>query len=72
MPIFEFRPAVVERTRPPFGLGAVAGFGGNLIESGFGMSNPTLPGPDRGSQAGGRVSCGTSPVHGGGCACGFG
>lgn len=52
--------------------GAVIDFVENLNESGFKISNPTLPEPDAGGQAGGCGSCGESSTHGGGCACGAG
>ncbi len=52
--------------------GAVIDYVEKLNESGFRISNPTLPEPDAGGQAGGCGSCGESSAHGGGCACGSG
>jgi len=72
MPIFEARPAVVERTRFPTGSRAVNESDGSLSESGFGLSDPVLSGPDAESQAGGERPNEQGPCHGGGCACGSG
>jgi iron-sulfur cluster assembly accessory protein len=50
--------------------GAVIDYVETLSESGFKITNPTLPEPDEGGQAGGCGSCGSSSSNGGGCGCG--
>lgn len=50
--------------------GAVIDYVVTLSESGFKITNPTLPEPDEGGQAGGCGSCGSSSANGGGCGCG--
>jgi iron-sulfur cluster assembly accessory protein len=50
--------------------GAVIDYVEGLKESGFKITNPTLPEPDAGGQAGGCGSCGNSSESGGGCGCG--
>jgi iron-sulfur cluster assembly protein len=50
--------------------GAVIDYVESLSESGFKITNPTLPEPDEGGQAGGCGSCGSSSANGGGCGCG--
>ncbi|MCI4350070.1 MAG: iron-sulfur cluster assembly accessory protein [Thermoplasmata archaeon] len=50
--------------------GAVIDYVEGLKESGFKITNPTLPEPDAGGQAGGCGSCGNSSEAGGGCGCG--
>ena len=50
--------------------GAVIDYVEGLQESGFKITNPTLPEPDAGGQAGGCGSCGNSSASGGGCGCG--
>lgn len=49
--------------------GAVIDFVEGLQESGFRITNPTLPEPDAAGQAGGCGSCGSSSSNGGGCGC---
>jgi iron-sulfur cluster assembly accessory protein len=50
--------------------GAVIDFVEDLHESGFKITNPTLPVPDDAGRAGGCGSCGSSSGNGGGCGCG--
>ncbi|HEV2166542.1 MAG TPA: iron-sulfur cluster biosynthesis family protein [Thermoplasmata archaeon] len=50
--------------------GAIVDYVETLSESGFKITNPTLPEPDEGGQAGGCGSCGSSSANGGGCGCG--
>lgn len=50
--------------------GAVIDYVETLEESGFKITNPTLPEPDAAGQAGGCTSCGNSSGNGGGCGCG--
>lgn len=50
--------------------GAVIDFVEDLHESGFKITNPTLPVPDEAGKAGGCGSCGSSSGNGGGCGCG--
>ena len=50
--------------------GAVIDYVENLNESGFKVTNPTLPEPDAAGLAGGCGSCGSSSANGGGCGCG--
>lgn len=50
--------------------GAVIDYVETLEESGFKITNPTLPEPDAAGMAGGCGSCGNSAEQGGGCGCG--
>lgn len=50
--------------------GAVIDYVEDLHESGFKITNPTLPVPDDAGRAGGCGSCGSSSGNGGGCGCG--
>jgi iron-sulfur cluster assembly accessory protein len=50
--------------------GAVVDYVETLKESGFKVTNPTLPEPDAAGQAGGCGSCGSNSENGGGCGCG--
>ncbi|HEV2230860.1 MAG TPA: iron-sulfur cluster assembly accessory protein [Thermoplasmata archaeon] len=50
--------------------GAVVDYIETLSESGFKITNPTLPEPDEAGLAGGCGSCGSSSSNGGGCGCG--
>jgi iron-sulfur cluster assembly protein len=50
--------------------GAVIDYVETLSESGFKITNPTLPEPDEAGMAGGCGSCGNSSEKGGGCSCG--
>ncbi len=52
--------------------GAVIDYVETLSESGFKITNPTLPEPDAAGKAGGCGSCGSSEANGGGCGCGCG
>ncbi|NNN17999.1 MAG: iron-sulfur cluster assembly accessory protein [Thermoplasmata archaeon] len=50
--------------------GAVIDYVENLNESGFKITNPTLPDADAAGEAGGCGSCGSNSANGGGCGCG--
>lgn len=50
--------------------GAVVDYVETLTESGFKITNPTLPEPDEAGQSGGCGSCGTNSSNGGSCGCG--
>jgi iron-sulfur cluster assembly protein len=50
--------------------GAVVDYVETLDESGFKITNPTLPEPDAAGMVGGCTSCGNSSSNGGGCGCG--
>jgi iron-sulfur cluster assembly accessory protein len=50
--------------------GAVIDYVEGLQESGFKITNPSLPEPDEGGRAGGCTSCGENASNGGGCGCG--
>jgi iron-sulfur cluster assembly accessory protein len=50
--------------------GAIIDYVETLSESGFKVTNPTLPEPDDAGKAGGCGSCGSSATNGGGCGCG--
>ena len=50
--------------------GAVVDYVENLNESGFKITNPTLPEPDEAGLSGGCGSCGSNSANGGGCGCG--
>jgi len=50
--------------------GAVIDYVESLKESGFKITNPTLPEPDDSGRAGGCSSCGSNASNGGGCGCG--
>jgi iron-sulfur cluster assembly accessory protein len=52
--------------------GAVVDYVETLQESGFKVTNPTLPEPDEAGKAGGCGSCGSNSTNGGGCGCGSG
>jgi Fe-S cluster assembly iron-binding protein IscA len=52
------------------GASAVIDYVESLSESGFKITNPSLPEPDEGGKAGGCGSCGESSASGGGCGCG--
>jgi len=49
--------------------GAIIDYVETLSESGFKVTNPTLPEPDAAGQADGCGSCGSSSSNGGGCSC---
>jgi iron-sulfur cluster assembly accessory protein len=61
---------LVDPTSTKFVDGAVIDYVESLSESGFKITNPTLPEPDEGGKAGGCGSCGESSATGGGCGCG--
>lgn len=61
---------IVDPGSTKFVNGAVVDYVEGLQESGFKITNPTLPEPDEGGQAGGCGSCGSSSEKGGGCGCG--
>ena len=50
--------------------GAVIDYVETLRESGFKITNPTLPEPDAAGLSGGCGSCGSNSANGGGCGCG--
>ncbi|MFZ3356655.1 MAG: iron-sulfur cluster assembly accessory protein [Thermoplasmata archaeon] len=50
--------------------GAIIDYVENLSESGFKISNPSLPEPDDAGKTGGCTSCGSNSANGGGCGCG--
>jgi iron-sulfur cluster assembly accessory protein len=61
---------IVDPSSIPFVDGAVIDYVETLQESGFKITNPTLPEPDEAGLAGGCGSCGSSSANGGGCGCG--
>jgi iron-sulfur cluster assembly accessory protein len=61
---------IVDPSSVPFVNGAVIDYVETLDESGFKITNPTLPEPDEGGRSGGCGSCGNSSAAGGGCGCG--
>ena len=61
---------IVDPSSVPLVNGAVIDYVEDLHESGFKISNPTLPQPDAAGVAGGCGSCGSSSGNGGGCGCG--
>jgi iron-sulfur cluster assembly accessory protein len=61
---------LVDPSSVPFVNGAVIDYVETLQESGFKISNPTLPEPDDAGRVGGCGSCGSSAGNGGGCGCG--
>jgi iron-sulfur cluster insertion protein len=63
---------IVDPTSVKLVDGAVIDYVENLNESGFKITNPTLPEPDAAGKAGGCGSCGSSSANGGGCGCGCG
>ncbi len=50
--------------------GAVIDYVEDITESGFKITNPTLPEPDSAGRDGGCSSCGSNASNGGGCGCG--
>lgn len=60
---------LVDPTSVPYVDGAVVDYVEDLRESGFKVTNPTLPEPDAAGRAGGCTACGSSPSNGGGCGC---
>ena len=63
---------LVDPSSVPFVNGAVIDYVEDLQESGFKITNPTLPEPDEAGKSGGCGSCGSSSANGGGCGCGCG
>jgi iron-sulfur cluster assembly accessory protein len=61
---------IIDPGSTKFVNGAVIDYVEGLQESGFKITNPTLPEPDDAGQAGGCGSCGSSSEKGGGCGCG--
>lgn len=61
---------LVDPTSTKFVDGAVIDYVEGLQESGFKITNPTLPEPDAGGRSGGCGSCGSNEANGGGCGCG--
>jgi iron-sulfur cluster assembly accessory protein len=61
---------LVDPTSTKFVDGAVIDYVEGLQESGFKITNPTLPEPDAAGKAGGCGSCGSNSENGGGCGCG--
>jgi iron-sulfur cluster assembly accessory protein len=61
---------LVDPSSVKFVDGAVIDYVENLSESGFKVTNPTLPEPDAAGLSGGCGSCGSSSGNGGGCGCG--
>jgi iron-sulfur cluster assembly accessory protein len=61
---------IVDPTSAQFVNGAVIDYVEDIQESGFKITNPTLPEPDDAGKAGGCGSCGSSSEKGGGCGCG--
>ncbi len=52
--------------------GAIIDYVEDIQESGFKITNPTLPEPDEAGKSGGCGSCGSNSENGGGCGCGSG
>ena len=61
---------LVDPSSQPLVEGAVIDYVEGLQESGFKISNPTLPEPDAAGLQGGCSSCGSNAENGGGCGCG--
>jgi len=61
---------LVDPASKQFVDGAVIDYVQDLNQSGFKITNPTLPEPDAAGQAGGCTSCGSNASNGGGCGCG--
>ncbi len=61
---------LVDPTSTKFVDGAVIDYVEGLQESGFKITNPTLPEPDAAGLSGGCGSCGSNSENGGGCSCG--
>ncbi len=61
---------IVDPGSSKFVDGAVIDYVENLNESGFKITNPTLPEPDEAGMVGGCTSCGSNSANGGGCGCG--
>lgn len=61
---------LVDPSSQKFVDGAVVDYVETLQESGFKISNPSLPEPDEAGLSGGCGSCGSNSSNGGGCGCG--
>jgi iron-sulfur cluster assembly protein len=61
---------LVDPSSTKFVDGAVIDYVEGLQESGFKITNPTLPEPDDAGRSGGCGSCGSNSSNGGGCGCG--
>jgi iron-sulfur cluster assembly protein len=61
---------IVDPTSTKFVDGAVIDYVEDLNQSGFKITNPTLPEPDQAGLTGGCGSCGSNAENGGGCGCG--
>jgi iron-sulfur cluster assembly accessory protein len=61
---------LVDPTSTKFVDGAIIDYVEGLQESGFKVTNPSLPEPDAAGKAGGCGSCGSNSENGGGCGCG--
>ena len=61
---------LVDPSSQKFVDGAVVDYVETLQESGFKITNPTLPEPDEAGLTGGCGSCGSNSANGGGCGCG--
>ena len=61
---------LVDPSSVPFVNGAVIDYVEDLHESGFKITNPTLPEPDEAGKSGGCGSCGSNSANGGRCGCG--
>ena len=61
---------LVDPSSQRFVDGAVVDYVETLQESGFKITNPTLPEPDEAGLSGGCTSCGSNSANGGGCGCG--
>src|SRR5579859_4229183 len=61
---------IVDPSSQKFVDGAVVDYVETLQESGFKITNPTLPEPDEAGLSGGCGSCCSNSSNGGGCGCG--
>jgi iron-sulfur cluster assembly accessory protein len=61
---------LVDPTSTKYVDGAVIDYVEGLQESGFKITNPTLPEPDAAGLSGGCGSCGSNSENGGSCGCG--
>jgi iron-sulfur cluster assembly accessory protein len=61
---------LVDPSSTKFVDGAVIDYVEDLSQSGFKITNPTLPEPDAAGMTGGCTSCGSNSENGGGCGCG--
>ncbi|HTW76483.1 MAG TPA: iron-sulfur cluster assembly accessory protein [Thermoplasmata archaeon] len=61
---------LIDPSSTKFVDGAVIDYVEDLNQSGFKITNPTLPEPDANGRSGGCGSCGSNSANGGGCGCG--